>query len=117
RKHFLLLIPVALGAAASSVFITIVNAFMNQPQGFEVLNGEMVNVSPLLAMFSPAVPTKVAHVMATAFMTSAFLLASIAAFRMLRGSTHIYHKKALFLTMKLGLVFSIATALIGDFSG
>lgn len=117
RKHFLLLIPVALGAAASSVFITIVNAFMNQPQGFEVLNGEMVNVSPLLAMFSPAVPTKVAHVMATAFMTSAFLLASIAAFRMLRGSTHIYHKKALFLTMKLGLVFAIATALIGDFSG
>ncbi|ALS79391.1 MULTISPECIES: cytochrome ubiquinol oxidase subunit I [Planococcus] len=117
RKHFLLLIPVALGAAASSVFITIVNAFMNQPQGFEILNGEMVNVSPLLAMFSPAVPTKVAHVMATAFMTSAFLLASIAAFRMLRGSTHIYHKKALFLTMKLALVFSVATALIGDFSG
>ena len=117
RKHFLLLIPVALGAAASSVFITIVNAFMNQPQGFEILNGEMVNVSPLLAMFSPAVPTKVAHVMATAFMTSAFVLASIAALRMLGGSNHIYHKKALFLTMKLGLVFAIATALIGDFSG
>ena len=117
RKHLLLLIPVALGAAASSVFITIVNAFMNAPQGFDVLNGELVNVSPLLAMFSPAVPTKVAHVMSTAFMTSAFLLASIAALRMLRGSDHVYHKKALFLTMKLGLVFSIATALIGDFSG
>ncbi|SDI57478.1 cytochrome d ubiquinol oxidase subunit I [Planococcus glaciei] len=117
RKHLLLLIPVALGAAASSLFITVVNAFMNSPQGFEVLNGELVNVSPLLAMLSPAMPTKVAHVMATAFMTSAFLLASIAAFRMIRGSNHIYHKKALFLTMKLGLVFSIATALIGDFSG
>ncbi|RNF38465.1 cytochrome ubiquinol oxidase subunit I [Planococcus salinus] len=117
RKHLLLLIPVALGAAMSSVFITIVNSFMNAPQGFEVLNGELVNISPLLAMFSPAVPTKVAHVMATAFMTSAFLLASIAALRMLRGSDHVYHKKALFLTMKLGLVFSVATALIGDFSG
>lgn len=44
RKHLLLLIPVALGAAASSVFITIVNAFMNQPQGFEVLNGEFIDV-------------------------------------------------------------------------
>ena len=117
RKHLLLLIPVALGAAASSVFITIVNAFMNAPQGFDVLNGELVNVSPLLAMFSPAVPTKVAHVMATAFMTSAFVLASIAALRIVRGSDHIYHKKALLLTMKLGFVFSIATALIGDFSG
>lgn len=44
RKHLLLLIPVALGAAASSVFITIVNTFMNQPQGFEVLNGEFIDV-------------------------------------------------------------------------
>jgi cytochrome d ubiquinol oxidase subunit I len=117
RKHLLLLIPVALGAAASSVFITIVNAFMNQPQGFEILNGELVNVSPLLAIFNPAVPTKVAHVVSTAFMTSAFVLASIAALRLIRGSDHVYHKKALFLTMKLGLVFSLATAVIGDFSG
>src|SRR5690625_6966298 len=33
RKHLLLLIPVAIGAAASAVFITIVNSFMNAPQG------------------------------------------------------------------------------------
>lgn len=117
RKHLLLLIPVAVGAALSSVFITIVNSFMNAPQGFEVLNGELVNISPLLAMFSPAVPTKVAHVMTTAFMTSAFVLASIAALRMLQGSKHEYHKKALFLTMKIGLVFAIATALVGDLAG
>ncbi|WKA55795.1 cytochrome ubiquinol oxidase subunit I [Planococcus shixiaomingii] len=117
RKHLLLLIPVAIGAAASAVFITVVNSFMNAPQGFEVLNGQMVNIQPLLAIFNPAMPTKVAHVVATAFMTCAFLLASIAALRILSGSTHVYHKKALFLMMKLGFVFSIATALIGDFSG
>ena len=117
KKHLLLLIPVAVGASFSAVFITIVNAFMNAPQGFDVVNGELVNISPLLAMFNPAMPTKVAHVVVTAYMTSAFVLASIAAFRLLKGSNHIYHKKALFLTMKVGLVFSIATAIIGDFSG
>ena len=117
KKHLLLLIPVAIGASFSAVFITIVNAFMNAPQGFDVLNGELVNISPLLAMFNPAMPTKVAHVVVTAYMTSAFVLAAIAAFRLLKGSNHIYHKKALFLTMKVGLVFSIATAIIGDFSG
>lgn len=117
KKHLLLLIPVAIGASFSAVFITIVNAFMNAPQGFDVLNGELVNISPLLAMFNPAMPTKVAHVVVTAYMTSAFVLAAIAAFRLLKGSNHIYHKKALFLTMKVGLIFSIATAIIGDFSG
>jgi len=32
-------------------------------------------------------------------------------------SNHVYHKKALFLTMKLGLIFSIATVAEGDLSG
>lgn len=117
KKHLLLLIPVAIGASFSAVFITIVNAFMNAPQGFDLVNGELININPLLAMFNPAMPTKVAHVVVTAYMTSAFVLASIAAFRMLKGSNHVYHKKALFLTMKLGLIFSIAAAIIGDFSG
>ncbi|WP_079507426.1 cytochrome ubiquinol oxidase subunit I [Mesobacillus jeotgali] len=117
KKHLLLLIPVAIGASFSAVFITIVNAFMNAPQGFDLVDGQLVNINPILAMFNPAMPTKVAHVLATAYMTSAFILASIGAYRMLKGSDHIYHKKAVFLTMKIGLVFSIAAAIIGDFSG
>ncbi|MEH7253214.1 cytochrome ubiquinol oxidase subunit I, partial [Neobacillus niacini] len=99
RKHLLLLIPVAIGASFSAVFITIVNAFMNAPQGFDIENGQLVNVSPIVAMFNPAMPTKVAHVLVTAYMTSAFVLAAVGAFRLLKGSNHLYHKKALFLTM------------------
>ncbi|WP_371682699.1 cytochrome ubiquinol oxidase subunit I [Sporosarcina sp. PTS2304] len=117
KKHFLLLIPVAIGASFSAVFITIVNAFMNAPQGFNLVNNELINVNPLVAMFNPAMPTKVAHVLGTAYMTTAFLLAAIAAFRLLRGSDHVYHKKALLLTMKVGLIFSISAALVGDLSG
>lgn len=117
KKHLLLLVPVAVGASFSAVFITIVNAFMNAPRGFDIVNGELVNINPLLAMFNPAMPTKVAHVVVTAYMTSAFVLAAIAAFRMLKGSDHVYHKKALHLTMKVGLIFALASALIGDFSG
>ena len=117
RKHFLLLIPVALGAAASALFITIVNSFMNSPEGFDIINGQLANANPIAAMFTASMPTKVSHVIATAFMTAAFMLASIAAFKLIKGSNHVYHKKALHLTMKIGLVFSIAAALIGDFSG
>ncbi|MHA6261146.1 cytochrome ubiquinol oxidase subunit I [Sporosarcina sp. CAU 1771] len=117
KKHFLLLIPVAVGASFSAVFITIVNAFMNAPRGFDIVNGELININPLLAMFNPAMPTKVAHVVATSYMTAAFVLAAIAAFRLLKGSNHEYHKKALFLTMKVGFIFAVASAIIGDFSG
>ena len=117
KKHLLLLVPVAIGAAMSAFFITTVNAFMNMPEGFEIVNGQLTSVNPLMAMFNLATWTKVTHVVATAFMTSAFILASIAAFHLLRGSKQTYHKKGLHLTMKVGLVFAIASALLGDFSG
>ncbi|MER1985124.1 MAG: cytochrome ubiquinol oxidase subunit I [Solibacillus sp.] len=116
KHHMLLLIPVAIGAGMSALFITIVNAFMNAPQGFSIVDGELMNIHPFLAMLTPAMPTKVGHVLVTAFMTVAFILAAIAAYKLLRGENHVYHKKALYLTMKLGLIFSIASALIGDFS-
>ncbi|MBE3554388.1 MAG: cytochrome ubiquinol oxidase subunit I [Thermicanus sp.] len=115
--HFLLLIPVVLGSSLSAFFITTVNAFMNTPQGFVLRNGQITEIDPLAAMFNPATPTKVSHVLVSAYMTSAFLLASIAAWHLLRGKAHIYHKKALHLTMVAALIFSIATAVIGDFSG
>ena len=116
KYHMLLLIPVAIGSAMSAVFITIVNAFMNAPRGFDIVNGELINIQPILAMFTPAMPTKVAHVLVSGFMTVAFVLAAIAAYKLLKGENEVYHKKALSLLMKLGIIFSLATALIGDFS-
>ncbi|MFD2671673.1 cytochrome ubiquinol oxidase subunit I [Marinicrinis sediminis] len=116
-RHFLLLIPVVIGSSASALFITMVNAFMNAPRGFDVENGQLTNIQPLVAMFNPATPTKVAHVLLTAYLTSAFVLAGIAAFSMLRGKKHVYYKKALKLTMTSALVFAIGTAIVGDLSG
>lgn len=116
-KHFLLVIPVVIGATASAFFITTVNAFMNSPQGFNIVNGILTDVSPVAAMFNPATPTKIAHVIITCYLTSAFILGAIAAFNLLKGKNHLYHKKALHLTMVTGVVFAMGTALIGDLSG
>lgn len=115
--HWLLSIPIVIGASSSAFFITVVNAFMNTPQGFEIVNGSFVNIQPLVAMFNPATPSKVAHVLTTAYLTSAFVLAAITAFYILKGRKHVYYKKALHLTMTGCLIFSIATAVNGDFAG
>ncbi|WP_298788832.1 cytochrome ubiquinol oxidase subunit I [uncultured Marinococcus sp.] len=116
-KHFILIIPVVIGASFSAFFITTVNAFMNQPQGFELVNGVITNINPLVAMFNPATPTKTAHVIVTCYLASAFVLGAIAAFKIMRGNKNVYHKKALKLTMVSAFVFASATALIGDLSG
>ncbi|MFC5712916.1 cytochrome ubiquinol oxidase subunit I [Thalassorhabdus alkalitolerans] len=115
--HWLLSIPIIIGSSASAFFITSVNAFMNTPQGFDLAEGTIMNVQPLVAMFNPAMPSKVSHVLTTAYLTGAFLLAAIAAFHILRGKTHIYYKKALHLAMIGCFVFSIATIINGDIGG
>jgi cytochrome bd ubiquinol oxidase subunit I len=115
--HFLLFIPVVIGSSASAFFITTVNSFMNAPQGFRLENGLITDIQPLVAMFNPATPTKVSHVLITCYLTAAFILAAIAAYKLLKGHRHIYYKKALKLTMVAALVFSLATVAIGDLSG
>ena len=59
------------------------------------------------------------HVVATALMTMAFVLAAIAAFKLLKNKFKKdteYHKKALKLTMILGVVFTLGSMLAGDLS-
>ncbi|WP_174807147.1 cytochrome ubiquinol oxidase subunit I [Paenibacillus ehimensis] len=115
--HLLLMIPIVIGSSASAFFITTLNAFMNTPRGFTLENGVIKNLQPLVAMFNPATPTKVSHVLASSYTTSALILAAIAAWQLLRGKEHVYHKKALKLTMTAAFVFALSTAAIGDLSG
>lgn len=114
--HWLLTIPVVLGAAMSAFFITTVNGFMNQPSGFVMEAGHFSAVHPLQAMFNDATPSKVFHVLTSAYMTGAALLAAVAAFSMLRKGVTDYKKKALKLMMAVLLLFSFLTALAGDTS-
>ena len=114
--HWFITIPVVIGSSASALFITIVNAFMNTPQGFELKNGKAINIDPIAAMLNPATPTKVLHVITTAYLTSALVLAAITAFAILRKKGSEYHHKALRLTMVAALIFSFGSALAGDLS-
>lgn len=117
-KHFLIVIPVVIGSSGSAFFITTVNSFMNTPRGFSISeSGKLTDIQPIAAMFTAAMPTKVSHVLATAYMTASFILASLAAVSILKKRSHPYYKKALKLAMTSGVIFSLATILIGDLSG
>lgn len=117
--HFLISIPVIIGGTFSAFFITAVNSFMNTPAGFDMKDGKMVNVQPWAAMFNESFLIRSFHVVATALMTMAFVLAAIAAFKLLKNKFKKdteYHKKALKLTMILGVVFTLGSMLAGDLS-
>ncbi|QAS51185.1 cytochrome ubiquinol oxidase subunit I [Halobacillus litoralis] len=114
--HWLLSIPVVIGGTMSAFFITTVNSFMNTPQGFDLEGGRFTSVDPLKAMFNPATPTKVFHVISSSYLTAAAILAGIAAFIILMKKGTSYHKKALKLTVSMMFLFAILTAVAGDMS-
>lgn len=116
--HWLLSIPVVLGAGFSAVFITTVNAFMNTPEGFTMENGKIISINPIQAMLNPATPSKVFHVLTSAYMTSAAILAALTAYILIknRHKAKAYYKKALKFTVIMSFIFTVFTALAGDIS-
>lgn len=117
--HFWLTIPVILGGTFSAFFITSVNSFMNTPEGFDFIDGKLMNIDPIAAMFNTSFLVRSFHVISTAFMTAAFILASIAAYRLIKNKfidDKEYHKKALKLTMIVGLIASLFAMFAGDLS-
>lgn len=114
--HWLLSIPVVLGAMFSAIFITTVNAFMNTPAGFILEGGDLADVNPIEAMLSLATPSKVFHVLSSAYLTCAILLAAIAAFVMLKKGVSNYYKKALSLSLGIAFIFGSINLLSGDVS-
>ncbi|WP_232700151.1 cytochrome ubiquinol oxidase subunit I [Brevibacillus daliensis] len=115
--HWLISIPVVVGSTASAFFIMTVNAFMNTPQGFTMVDGVLRDIQPLGAMFNPATHSKVGHMVFSTYSTAAFTLAAIAAMSLIKGKKHSYHKKALHFTLTLAFIFSMGTALYGDIAG
>src|SRR5438477_12429503 len=61
KVHVAAGLAVAVSGAASALFVTIANAWMNAPTGFRVLDGQFVDVNPLRAMATPFALHEVVH--------------------------------------------------------
>lgn len=111
---------VAFGAVMSGILITNVHAFEGTPAGFQIVNGEIVNVQPWAAFFNPSFFVTAGHVTVSAYMTGAFAIASIAAYKMIKRKLQdrefLFHQKALLLSLAIGGIFSLLTALNGHSS-
>ncbi|MBZ4396581.1 MULTISPECIES: cytochrome ubiquinol oxidase subunit I [unclassified Myxococcus] len=109
-------VMVALSGAASAFFVTLVNVFMNDPSGFVATPDGPTNIQPLVAMFSPGWPYQTAHVLLSCYQASAFAMAGIHAFVLLRHPGAAFHRKALSVALPLACVTALLQPLVGDLS-
>lgn len=53
RTHFLTGIPVVIAGVTGSLLVIAVNGWMNDPGGYDVVNGQVENVRPFAALVAP----------------------------------------------------------------
>jgi cytochrome d ubiquinol oxidase subunit I len=108
---------VALSGAASAVFVTLVNAWMNAPRGFRLEGGRVVDVDPIAALGSPFAAHEIAHGLLAAYMATAMAVAAIHAWGLLARPGAPLHRAALRLALVLAIPCALAQPLVGHLAG
>ncbi|MEQ4895439.1 cytochrome ubiquinol oxidase subunit I [Proteus vulgaris] len=117
KLHFFATCMVALGTLMSTFWILASNSWMQTPQGFEIINNQVVPVDWIAVIFNPSFPYRLAHMGVAAFLASAFFIAASAAWHLLKGHKTSAMKKMLSMSLWMILILAPIQALIGDVHG
>ena len=105
---------VAVSGAVSAWFVTFVNAWMNTPSGFTLVNGEFTKVEPLKAMFSPAAIPEAAHMLLAAYCAVGFAIAGVHSWLLLRRGRNRFDEVAIGIALCVGGLAVLAQGVSGD---
>jgi cytochrome d ubiquinol oxidase subunit I len=85
RVHLLAAFLVAIGTSLSAFWILALNSWMQTPAGYVMRDGVFFVESWWAVIFNPSFPYRLAHMLIASFLTTAFLVAGISAWRAQRG--------------------------------
>lgn len=114
RTHFLTGLPMIVAGHAGAFFVIAVNAWMNHPTGFDIVNGEVVNVEPWAALLSAAVWPSLVHMLLAAYITCGFLISGVYAWAWLKGDRRRLVRTAFIIPFTLAALVTPAQLLVGD---
>jgi cytochrome bd ubiquinol oxidase subunit I len=116
RLHLASGVVVAASGALSAFFVTLANAWMNHPAGFDLVLGRPTNVDPVAAMFPPGWVHEVIHVLVSCYAATGFAVAGIHAFYLRRDPANGFHRAALAVALAVGGTAALLQPLSGDLS-
>ena len=117
RVHLLTGIPVIVAGFTGSMFVIAVNAWMNNPSGFELRGEETVDVNPWEALFGNShLWHELVHMYLAAYIVAGFLVAGVYAVLWMRGERNRYVRTALLVPLVVASVASPAQLVVGDWA-
>jgi cytochrome bd ubiquinol oxidase subunit I len=113
RRHLAMLVPMGAAGIVGTFCVISVNAWMNNPAGFTVRGGEVVDIDPWRAMFNNGVWLQFLHMWVGAFMVVGLVISGVYAFGLLRGRVDAHHR----LGFTVPFVFASGAAVAQPFIG
>jgi len=108
---------VAVGTTLSAFWILALNSWMHTPAGHAMVDGQLIAGDWLAVIFNPSFPYRFTHMMLASGLTSAFVLAGLSAWRLLKAPADA----AALRTMRTGVLVAAVIAplqvLVGDLHG
>jgi len=117
KTHQLLLLPMIISGMSGTFFIMSVNSWMNAPTGFDIVNGQIVNVDPWAAIFNEAVFLQYLHMLLAAYMVAAFTMVSVYSMGWLRGRRDRLHYLGILVPLVFAAVATPIQPIVGHFAG
>ncbi|MEF9936257.1 MAG: cytochrome ubiquinol oxidase subunit I [Carnobacterium sp.] len=114
KLHLAFIWLVVFGSMMSAFWILVANGFMQHPVGYELNNGraELVDFGAVLT--SHQVWYEFTHVIFSAIMLGAFVVAGLSAFRLLKKEHKAFYQSSLNIGLVIGLVAAVLTIGAGD---
>lgn len=117
RLHLISTFLVAFGTTLSAFWILSLNSWMQTPTGYTIEEGEFMVKSWWEIIFNPSFPYRFTHMMIASLLTSAFLVAGISAWRILKGAAGPDTWRAMKTGIAMAALLAPIQILVGDLHG
>ena len=117
RLHVLATAMVAAGTVISAFWILAANSWMQTPQGHREEAGIFYVVDFWQAIFNPSFPYRLLHMTLAAYLATAFAVAAVSAWHVLRGDNGPVMRRSLAYGLAMAALVAPAQVVIGDLHG
>jgi cytochrome bd ubiquinol oxidase subunit I len=116
RVHLAAGVPMVIAGVTGSLMVIAVNGWMNQPTGFRIKGGEVVDIHPWKALFNDNFWHEFVHMYLAGFIVAGFLVAGVYGFGWLKGRRERHHRVALVVALTIAALAAPAQLLVGDWA-
>jgi cytochrome d ubiquinol oxidase subunit I len=117
QMHFLATCLVAMGTLISAFWILAANSWMQTPAGYAFFDNKFVVTDFTAVIFNPSTWVRMNHMTTAALVTSAFVVAGVSAYYLLKGRHPLLFKRSLGIALVLAALAAPLQVVLGDQSG